>query len=177
MTTLSDAQLTHLIASITSGSTRTGSMANCTHTYDGTRRQEDLETFISAVSTFIAVGNIGDSQTLMGIPLVLRQIDMIFGLLHVNIRSHITRSLITTFDDLLEVARGIENTIKEKSMHRKQDSDQRETSSTSTVHFNPSRANNKKGSSYSDAISLTAKIFLLWLWCSRSDQSELHNML
>ncbi|CAB3244556.1 unnamed protein product [Arctia plantaginis] len=71
MTTLSDAQLGHLINSITSVSMRMGSMASCTHTFDGSHGQEDLETFISAVSTFKTVEKIEDSEALMGIPLVL----------------------------------------------------------------------------------------------------------
>ncbi|CAB3252394.1 unnamed protein product [Arctia plantaginis] len=178
---------------------RMGSMASCTHIFDGSHGQEDLETFISAVSTFKTVEKIEDSEALIGIPLVLhgeaaiwwlgvkdsittwaefvhrlrnafapkkpayvlyrelmgeeqppdlaterfvakkrmlfsmlpppkptetQQIDMIFDLLYINIRSHITRSTINTFGHLLEVARGMEDALREKCSNQKQDTSQ-----------------------------------------------------
>lgn len=43
-----------------------------------------------------------------------QQLDMVFGLLHVNIRSQIPRNSVKTFDDLLERARTVEQIMTEK---------------------------------------------------------------
>ncbi|XP_052738593.1 uncharacterized protein LOC128198270 [Bicyclus anynana] len=45
-----------------------------------------------------------------------QQIDMLFGLLHINIREKIPRDSIKSFEDLLKAARGVERTLAEKKL-------------------------------------------------------------
>lgn len=44
------------------------------------------------------------------------KIDMIFGLLHINIRQEISRDAVTSFDDLLQKARIVEQILAEKNL-------------------------------------------------------------
>lgn len=68
-----------------------------------------------------------------------QQLDIVYGLLNLHIRDKVPRDGITTFDDLLHQALGVEALVKEKNIAQ-QDS----IGNTTSTAPNPRSTNNKK---------------------------------
>jgi hypothetical protein len=193
---LSTDQFQQLLAAIGGGSSKSGTLAACTASYDGSRDSETLEAFLAAVNVYKAIEHITEADAVTGLPLLLQkdaatwwqgikhevkawaeferrvrlafvpkkpaymvyqeimgekqtprelteifvarkrvlfaqlpepahtetqQIDMIYGLMSVELRRKMSRSSIRTFEELIGTAREMEQIAEEQKRSRPSD--------------------------------------------------------
>ncbi|XP_058981086.1 activity-regulated cytoskeleton associated protein 2-like [Musca domestica] len=188
---LTTEQFETLVKAVAAANVKVGTFSHCSARYNGEKDSTKLEEFISAITTFKTVENIGDMEAINSMPMLLLgdasewwsgvkskakkfddvvnmlrdsfcpakpawriyaeicegkqqkneatdvfirkkralfaklpkvpsendQIDILFGMLHVQIRERVIRHKVANFDELLKDAREAEDSLNEPSPH------------------------------------------------------------